>query len=80
MIMRPMENGFEIAPGETLLLQPGGNHVMFLGLKAPFAPGQSIPATLRFEKAGEVPVSFKVEPLGAPASGQTGHGHSGHGH
>ncbi|SUV86497.1 Uncharacterized protein conserved in bacteria [Bordetella pertussis] len=43
-------------------LAPGGYHVMFLKLKAPFAEGGEVPATLKFEQAGEVAVKFKVKP------------------
>jgi copper(I)-binding protein len=38
---------------------------MFIGLKAPFAKGQKVPATLVFEKAGKVEVEFLVDALGA---------------
>jgi hypothetical protein len=38
---------------------------MFIDLKAPFAKGQKVPATLVFEKAGKVDVEFEVEALGA---------------
>lgn len=41
---------------------PRGYHVMFIKLKAPFAEGATVPATLKFEKAGEVAVQFKVKP------------------
>ena len=50
-----------IPAGETVELAPGGYHVMFMGLEAPFEYGQKIPATLIFENAGEVEVTFNVE-------------------
>lgn len=34
---------------------------MFMGLESPFEDGQEIPATLVFETAGEVEVTFNVE-------------------
>lgn len=37
MRMRAVENGIEIPPGATVELKPGGFHIMFMGLKAPFA-------------------------------------------
>lgn len=59
-------DGVEIAPGETVKLQPGGLHVMFMGLKGkPFVNGGKIPAVLVFEKAGEIDVTFNVESRGA---------------
>lgn len=60
---------YELRPGGTLRLAPGGNHLMLLGIKQPFKTGERIPMTLRFERAGEVSVEFAVEPVsrGAPA-------------
>ena len=67
MRMRELENGVALAPGQTVELKPGGFHVMFIGLKAPFVKDQRVPATLVFEKAGKVDVEFTVEALGAAA-------------
>lgn len=59
--MLPVE-GIDITPGETVTLQPGGYHVMFIGLDGrQFEEGEKIPATLVFENAGEVAVKFVVE-------------------
>ena len=65
--MRPVE-ALEIPPGATVTLAPQGLHVMFMGLTAPLAAGASIPATLVFERAGEIAVEFKVEPRAAGAT------------
>ncbi len=65
--MRELTNGLEIKPGQTIELRPGGNHVMFVGLKEPLERGKPFTATLQFEKAGKLVVEFKVEPVGAPA-------------
>ncbi len=54
---------------------------MFVGLKNPFEQGQHVKATLEFEKAGNVPVDFTVEGIGAQTGGaasggmQMQHGH-----
>ena len=61
MRMRQLDRGLALEPGQTIELKPGGYHVMFMGLKQPASAGQSIPATLVFEQAGRVPVSFGVE-------------------
>lgn len=37
---------------------PGGRHLMLIGLKAPIRAGSRVAMTLRFEKAGAVPVTF----------------------
>jgi periplasmic copper chaperone A len=65
MRMRELSDGLALPPGQTVELKPGGYHVMFIGLKAPFAKDQRVPATLVFEKAGRVDVEFTVEALGA---------------
>ena len=70
MRMRPIGPGLEIKPGQTVALKPGGNHVMFLGLKAPLTQGQHVKATLSFERAGEVEVDFTVEGIGAQSGGE----------
>jgi hypothetical protein len=54
--------GIDIPAGQTVKLEPGGLHVMFIGLKAPLANGSSFPLTLRFEKAGDVTVQMQVKP------------------
>ncbi len=72
MQMRPVQ-AIEIPPGGTVSLAPGGLHIMFLGTKQQFQQGQSVPMTLRFERAGNVQVELTVEapgaaqPHGAPA-------------
>ena len=65
MRMRPLAHGLEIKPSETVALKPGGNHVMFVGLKSQLVQGQHVKATLAFEKAGQVDVDFTVEGIGA---------------
>jgi len=66
--MREVDD-LEIPPGATVTLAPGGMHMMFMGLDAPLTPGMSIPATLVFEKAGEVDVEFQVRPRDGAADG-----------
>ena len=65
MQMREID-AIDLPAGKTVELKPGGLHLMFVGLKAPFAPGQKIPVKLRFEKAGEVSVEMSVDSAVAP--------------
>jgi copper(I)-binding protein len=58
----------DLPAGRAVKLEPGGLHVMFIGLKQPLAAGSKLPVTLRFEKAGEVKVEFDVSAR-APAGG-----------
>ena len=67
MRMRELEKGIEIPPGATVELKPGGFHIMFMGLKAPFAKDAKVPLTLVFEKAGSIDVELQVAAMGAGA-------------
>ena len=66
MRMRPVES-IEVPAGATVALQPGGMHLMLMGLKAPLAAGQRVTLTLQFEKAGEVAVQAAVRAPGGAA-------------
>lgn len=68
--MRHLPDGIPVPADGDVKLAPGGYHIMFLKLKQPFAEGAEVPATLKFENAGEVAVKFKVMPIGHNA----GHG------
>ena len=63
--MRPLKDGLEIKPGQTVELAPGGFHIMLAGLKKPLNKGDHFNATLTFEKAGTVDVEFDVMAVGA---------------
>lgn len=67
MTMRHLENGIEIPAGESVTLAPGGLHIMFMQVKAPFIEGTSVPVTLTFEKAGEVEIMLEVGGMSARA-------------
>ena len=62
--MVPLADGLVVLAGETVALAPGGSHVMFMGVTgSDFAAGESVTATLVFERAGRVEVQFSVEDL-----------------
>jgi copper(I)-binding protein len=58
--MRPVD-AIELKPGAMVMLQPGGLHIMMIGLKESLKAGTRFPLTLRFEKAGEVKIVVAVE-------------------
>ncbi len=68
MQMRPLENGIEIAPGASVILQPGGPHLMFIKPTGSLKAGGTVPGTLTFAKAGTVLVEFLIEPIGTKHS------------
>jgi copper(I)-binding protein len=68
-VMRMREVGtIDVPAGGTVELQPGGLHLMLMGLKKPLVAGQAFPLTLRFEKAGTVEVQMKVVAPGAESA------------
>jgi uncharacterized protein YcnI/copper(I)-binding protein len=69
MKMAPVEGGLAIKPGETVELKPGGLHLMFEGLNGAAKAGDVIAGSLTFDRAGTVPVSFSVAPIGASKPG-----------
>ena len=66
-------DAIDIPAGETVLLERGGMHVMFMGLSAPMVEGQLVPATLIFEQAGRVEVEFSVDPSDGADHSTMGH-------
>ncbi len=71
MTMRPVTGGLTIPAGQTVELEPGGYHIMFMGVEKPFVNGEIIKATLTFEKAGSVDVEFAVGSAGGARSSAT---------
>lgn len=64
-----------VAARSSVVMKPGGLHVMLTGLRAPLRPGARVPLTLRFARAGAVQVSLPVLPPGADRAGGAHHGH-----
>lgn len=55
---------FEIQPGETIRFEPGGRHVMFGQIQAPFVAGQKVPLTIKFDGGEpEFTIELEVRPL-----------------
>ncbi len=74
MSMRPVEGGITIPAGGSATLEPGGLHVMLLGIQEELAVGDTFELTLNFEQAGSQTVTVEV------AEGMTGgHGQMNHG-
>lgn len=48
MTMREKKDGFTIPAGGSLTLEPGGNHIMLMGLSGPIKAGDEITITLTF--------------------------------
>jgi len=59
-----------VPAGGSLVLEPGGYHLMLLDLKAPLVAGKRVPVTLQFEKSGAVTAQLVVGKAGSPAPDQ----------
>jgi copper(I)-binding protein len=53
-----------VNPGERVLMQPGGLHIMFTGLTGEYKVGDTLRVTLTFSRAGQIPVTAAVVPFG----------------
>ncbi len=73
--MRPVA-AVEVAPGEPTVLQPGGLHVMLMGVKQPLVEGETMKLSLTFEQAGSVDLELPIKGVaGGMRHGQGQHGH-----
>ena len=69
-IMRMREvKGYAVPANGSLELKPGGSHLMFIDIRQPFKEGDKLPVVLKFQRAGELKVEFRVGRLGAAAAG-----------
>jgi|GEM_PF-5707136 len=59
-------SALDIPGKQETALTPNGNHILFSKLKTPLAADYSFPATLTFERAGDIPVIFSVESASEP--------------
>lgn len=75
MKMRQLVDGLVIPAGQTVALEPGGLHLMFMGLNGPIVEGDAVPLTLTFEKAGTI--SLDLIAAGSAADAPA-HGHGTH--
>ena len=68
MHMERLDKGLEIAPGQVIVLSPGGYHLMFDKPTAQLTPGETMKGSLTFEKAGMLPVTFAVAGMAAKSA------------
>ncbi len=64
MRMRQVD-AIDIPAGGEAKLEPGGFHLMFIGLTGKLAEGESVDVTLTFEKAGEINITLPIKKSGA---------------
>jgi copper(I)-binding protein len=74
MRMRQVEK-IDITAGDTTVLEPGGLHVMLLGLTRPLKTGESVQVDLRFDDGSNTLVEAPIKDVAAMHKGG---GHAGH--
>ncbi len=57
--MQPVEQ-IEVAAGSTVTLEPGGYHLMLMGVTEELAVGSTVELTLTFETAGDIVIQAAV--------------------
>jgi copper(I)-binding protein len=60
MTMSPLPDGLPVPAGETVVLEPGGYHIMLIGLTRDLKAGDSLDLVLTFETAGEITVEVPI--------------------
>ena len=70
--MAPVER-IAIAPGDSAALEPGGPHIMLIGVTDPIAEGDTVELTLQFEAAPPIVLNVKARGDGATANEHKGH-------
>lgn len=60
MRMQQLTGGLEIPAGTEVTLEPGGYHVMLIGLNRDLAIGDRFPLALQFAESGEMVVEAEV--------------------
>ncbi len=59
--MQEVDGGFTVEPGETLTLEPGGNHLMLMNVAEPLKAGAEVDITLELADGTSVPFSAVVK-------------------
>jgi copper(I)-binding protein len=57
-------SAIEIAPGQSVTMQPGGMYIVFNDIQRTIASGEHFEAHLAFEGLGEIEVEVEIEPAG----------------
>jgi copper(I)-binding protein len=70
MMMAELREGLPLPAGETVTLEPGGNHLMLMGVKEPLVAGDTVTLTLTFESSPPLELTARV---GQPALAEADH-------
>jgi copper(I)-binding protein len=68
---RPLPDGITLLAGRTTTLEPGGDHLLLIGLREELVAGDSFLLTLSFLYTGDVSVPVTVRDDDEPAANET---------
>ncbi len=80
MVMREIEGGFTIPAGDALPLEPGGDHIMLMGLTGPLAAGDEVTVTLTFSDDSTFAFTAPVKDYSGANENYEGDDHDGGDH
>ena len=78
MVMRKVEEGYEVKADEPLVLEPMGHHIMLMGLKNPLELGAHFPLTLIFETHEPMTIDVQIVAPGDAPQQSHEHHHDAH--
>lgn len=61
MVMTETADGFPLPAGQPLMLEPGGDHLMLIGLTQSLQPGDEITLTLKLDDGTEIQFAAPVK-------------------
>jgi len=65
MLMQPLPDGLELAPGAKQVFKPHGHHLMLEQLNQPLVKGERVPVTLQFGDGSSLELKLQVRSLDA---------------
>lgn len=77
MMMQEKAGGFVVPAGGDLVLEPGGDHIMFMDLTDPVTTGQVVPLELTLDGGDELEISVTARDFKGGEEEYVGGGHGG---
>lgn len=68
MSMEAIKGGVALSPGQTVAFEPGGKHLMILGLKSALRMGETLPLTFTLASGRKIAVKASVRQSPPPPS------------
>lgn len=76
-VMREVEGGFPVPAGGELVMEPGGNHIMLMGLTEKIPVGSTLTLDMQFASGAEMSVEAPVRAFSMAEDESFDHTHGG---